>query len=70
LEEAEMAFDVGPTMQTIKGYGFAIRNAHRGPITFIEFVTKAESEIAEAQVREAIRNAVSVTDTQGRKWTS
>ena len=63
-----MAFDVGPTMQMIRGYGFAIRNAHQGPITFIEFASKAESEIAEAQVREAIRNAISVTDTQGRTW--
>ena len=63
-----MAFDVGPTMQTTRGFGFAIRNAHRGPITFIEFATKEEAEKAEAEVREAIKNATSVTDTQGRTW--
>ena len=39
-----MPFDVGPTMQTTNGYGFAIRNTHRGPITVIEFVTKEEAE--------------------------
>ena len=63
-----MPFDVGPTMQTLHGYGFAIRNAHQGPITFIEFATKAEAEKAEAEVREAIKNAVAVTDTEGRRW--
>jgi hypothetical protein len=55
-------------MQTTNGYGFAIRNPHRGPITFIEFATKEEAEKAEAEVREAIKNAVAVTDAQGRTW--
>jgi hypothetical protein len=63
-----MAFDVGPTMQTTRGYGFAIRNTHRGPITFIEFATEEEAERAEAEIREAIKNAISVTDTQGQTW--
>ena len=63
-----MPFDVGPTMQTTNGYGFAIRNTHRGPITLIQFTTKEEAEKAEAEVREAIKNAIAVTDTQGRTW--
>jgi hypothetical protein len=63
-----MPFDVGPTQMTTNGYGFSIRNTHRGPITVIEFATREEAEKAETEVREAIKNAVSVTDIQGRKW--
>jgi len=63
-----MSFDIGPTMQSANGYGFAIRNTHRGPITFIEFASKEEAEKAETEVREAIKNAVAVTDTQGGIW--
>jgi hypothetical protein len=63
-----MPFDVGPTVQTTNGYGFAIRNTHKGAITFIAFATREEAEKAEAEIREAIKNAVTVTDTHGRTW--
>jgi len=32
----------------------AIRNTHKGPITFIEFATREEAEKAEVEVREAL----------------
>lgn len=63
-----MSFDVRPTMQSSNGYGFGIQNTHRGPITFIEFAAKEEAEKAEAAVREAIKDAISVTDTNGQRW--
>jgi hypothetical protein len=63
-----MAFDVGPTMAMNGRYGFSIRNTHKGPITSIIFATKEEAEKSENTVREAIKNAVAVTDTTGKSW--
>jgi hypothetical protein len=63
-----MAFDVGKTALMSNGYGFSIRNTHKGPITSIVFATREAAEKAEAAIREAIKNALSVTDTNGQKW--
>jgi hypothetical protein len=63
-----MAFDIGTTMPTTGGYGFAIRNTHKGPITTIEFATREEAERAEAAVRAALKDAIAVTDTTGKIW--
>jgi hypothetical protein len=66
--EAMMGFDVGPTMSMNGGYGFSIRNTHRGPITSVVFATENEAKKAELAVREAIKNAVAVSDANGQQW--
>jgi hypothetical protein len=63
-----MAFDIGPTMPMTGGYGFSIRNTHKGPITSIVFATQEKAEKAEAAIREAIEDAIAVTDTKGQTW--
>ena len=55
-----MAFDVGKTDLMNGGYGFSIRNTHKGPITSILFATREAAENAGAEIREAIKNALSV----------
>jgi transcriptional regulator with XRE-family HTH domain len=62
------AFDVGEPQRSVNGYSVLIRNAHRGPITAIEYSSAEEAEAAAGALRSALEGAVTVTDTRGKTW--
>jgi hypothetical protein len=63
-----MAFDIGPTQQSLNGYGFAIRDTHGGPIVWIEFANRRDAEYAQLAIKDALKSALAVRDGQGRQW--
>jgi transcriptional regulator with XRE-family HTH domain len=63
-----VAFDVGEPQRSVNGYCVLIRNAHRGPITAIEYPSVRDAEAAAEALRSALEGAVAVTDTRGKTW--
>jgi hypothetical protein len=63
-----VAFDIGEPQGSPNGFSVSIRNAHKGPITAIEFASMEEAEAAADLLRSAIEPAVAVTDTKGKTW--
>ncbi|HVB17621.1 MAG TPA: helix-turn-helix domain-containing protein [Stellaceae bacterium] len=63
-----VAFDVGEPLRSTNGFCVSIRNAHRGPITSIEYASEEEAEAATKALRSAIEPAIAVTDTRGKTW--
>jgi hypothetical protein len=63
-----VAFDIGEPQRSTNGFCVSIRNAHKGPITSIEYSSMEEAEAAAETLRSAIEPAVAVTDTRGKTW--
>jgi transcriptional regulator with XRE-family HTH domain len=63
-----VAFDVGEPQRSTNGFCVSIRNAHRGPITAIEYSSMEEARAAAETLRSAIEPAIAVTDTKGKTW--
>jgi transcriptional regulator with XRE-family HTH domain len=63
-----VAFDVGTSVLSTRGYCISIRNAHKGPITSIEYPTEQDAEAAAEALQSAMEGAIAVTDARGRTW--
>jgi transcriptional regulator with XRE-family HTH domain len=63
-----VSFDVDEPQRSVNGYCVSIRNAHRGPITAIEYPSVQDAEAAAEALRSALEGAIAVTDTRGKMW--
>jgi hypothetical protein len=63
-----MAFAVGPTAQSIRGYGVPICDEKGSLVIFVEFATRPEAERAEAEIKQALSTALRIRNAQGQEW--
>ena len=63
-----MAFAVGPAVQSLHGYGLAIRDEKGGLVIFIEYESRGAAEKAEADIKRGIVAATRIRNARGDEW--
>jgi hypothetical protein len=63
-----MAFAIGPAVQSLHGYGLAIRDEKGTLVFFIEYESRAEAERAEADMKRGISGATRIRNARGEEW--
>jgi len=63
-----MAFSVGPTTRSLRGYGVPIKDHAGVLIVFLEFAQRAEAEEAESAIKAGLLSALRIRNTRGEEW--